>query len=174
MTLSRFLRDYLYIAMGVNRKGLAIQLGALVTTMTLGGLWHGAGLTFVAWGAAHGLVLGAGVLWRRAGLYMPRPAGWALTMMFVMLTWVLFRATSFEAALRVYEGLVGLGGADPSIKWRTILVAALVAVLGPTAWTFVHRLPPRRWIAIGFAILLVVVLFKIGDDANYEFIYFQF
>ena len=59
-------------------------------------------------------------------------------------------------------------------KWRTILVAALVAVLGPTAWTFVHRLPPRRWIAIGFAILLVVVLFKIGDDANYEFIYFQF
>ena len=174
MTLSRFLRDYLYIAMGGNRKGLAIQLGALVTTMTLGGLWHGAGLTFVAWGAAHGLVLGAGVLWRRAGLSMPRPAGWALTMMFVMLTWVLFRATSFEAALQVYEGLVGLGGADPSIKWRTILVAALVAVLGPTAWTFVHRLPPRRWIAIGFAILLVVVLFKIGDDANYEFIYFQF
>ena len=174
MTLSRFLRDYLYIAMGGNRKGLAIQLGALVTTMTLGGLWHGAGLTFVAWGAAHGLVLGAGVLWRRAGLSMPRPAGWALTMMFVMLTWVLFRATSFEAALRVYEGLVGLGGADPSIKWRTILVAALVAVLGPTAWTFVHRLPPRRKIAIGFAILLVVVLFKIGDDANYEFIYFQF
>ena len=174
MTLSRFLRDYLYIAMGGNRKGLAIQLGALVTTMTLGGLWHGAGLTFVAWGAAHGLVLGAGVLWRRAGLSMPRPAGWALTMMFVMLTWVLFRATSFEAALRVYEGLVGLGGADPSIKWRTILVAALVAVLGPTAWTFVHRLPPRRWIAIGFAILLVVVLFRIGDDANYEFIYFQF
>ena len=174
MTLSRFLRDYLYIAMGGNRKGLAIQLGALVTTMTLGGLWHGAGLTFVAWGAAHGLVLGAGVLWRRAGLSMPRPAGWALTMMFVMLTWVLFRATSFEAALRGSEGLVGLGGADPSIKWRTILVAALVAVLGPTAWTFVHRLPPRRWIAIGFAILLVVVLFKIGDDANYEFIYFQF
>ena len=67
MTLSRFLRDYLYIAMGGNRKGLAIQLGALVTTMTLGGLWHGAGLNFVAWGAAHGLVLGAGVLWRRAG-----------------------------------------------------------------------------------------------------------
>jgi alginate O-acetyltransferase complex protein AlgI len=174
MTLSRFLRDYLYIAMGGNRKGLAIQLGALFATMTLGGLWHGAGLTFVAWGAAHGVVLGAGVLWRRAGLSMPRPAGWALTMLFVMLTWVLFRATSFEAALRVYEGLVGLGGADQSIKWRTILVAALVAMLGPTAWTFVNRLPPRRWIAIGFAILLVVVLFKIGDDANYEFIYFQF
>ncbi|UVF18662.1 MBOAT family protein [Microvirga terrae] len=174
MTLSRFLRDYLYIAMGGNRKGLAIQLAALFATMTLGGLWHGAGLTFVAWGAAHGLALGAGVLWRRAGLALPRPAGWVLTMLFVMLTWVLFRATSFDAALRIYEGLIGLGGADPSIKWRTILVAALVAVLGPTAWTFVHRIPPRRAIAIGFAVLLVVVLFKLGDDANYEFIYFQF
>ncbi len=59
MTLSRFLRDYLYIAIGGNRKGLALQVGALFATMTLGGLWHGAGLTFVAWGAAHGLVLGA-------------------------------------------------------------------------------------------------------------------
>ena len=55
MTLSRFLRDYLYIAMGGNRKGLAMQVAALFATMTLGGLWHGAGLTFVAWGAAHGL-----------------------------------------------------------------------------------------------------------------------
>ncbi|WP_287069362.1 MBOAT family protein, partial [Methylobacterium sp.] len=54
MTLSRFLRDYLYIPMGGNRHGLPVQLGALFATMSLGGLWHGAGLTFVAWGAAHG------------------------------------------------------------------------------------------------------------------------
>ncbi|MFD0937699.1 MBOAT family O-acyltransferase, partial [Methylobacterium trifolii] len=65
MTLSRFLRDYLYIALGGNRRGLALQLGALFATMTLGGLWHGAGLTFLAWGALHGLGLGAGVLGRR-------------------------------------------------------------------------------------------------------------
>ncbi|WP_230530796.1 MBOAT family O-acyltransferase [Microvirga roseola] len=174
MTLSRFLRDYLYIAMGGNRKGLAVQIGALFATMTLGGLWHGAGLTFVAWGALHGLALGIGVLWRRAGLTMPKPAGWVLTMLFVMLTWVLFRATSFDAAVRIYEGLIGLGDPEFAIKWRTILVAALVATVGPTAWMLVHRIPPRRWIAAAFAILFVVVLFKIGDDANYEFIYFQF
>ncbi|MBM6594623.1 MBOAT family O-acyltransferase [Microvirga pudoricolor] len=174
MTLSRFLRDYLYIAMGGNRRGLAIQLGALFATMTLGGLWHGAGLTFVAWGAAHGAGLALGVLWRKAGLRMPVLVGWALTFAFVLLTWVLFRATTFEGALRIYEGLFGLGSFGAGFKWRAIAIAAAVAVIGPTAWAFVHKLPPRRWIAVLFAILFVIVLFKIGDDANYEFIYFQF
>lgn len=174
MTLSRFLRDYLYIPMGGNRHGLPVQLGALFATMTLGGLWHGAGLTFVAWGAAHGLGLGAGVLTRRAGWRMPRLLGWALTALFVVLTWVLFRATSFEAALAVFKGLFGLAPMGSGFKWRTILIAALVAMVGPTAWAAVHRLPPSRWLAAGFAVLFVVLLLKIGDDANYDFIYFQF
>ncbi len=175
MTLSRFLRDYLYIPMGGNRRGLAIQVGALFATMALGGLWHGAGLTFVAWGALHGLGLGAGVLWRRAGLPMPRLLGWLLTGLFVVLTWVLFRATSFEGALRIYEGLAGLAPPSPTgFKWRAIAAAAAVAMIGPTAWAAVHRLPPSRALAMLFALLFVVVLLKIGDDANYEFIYFQF
>ena len=174
MTLSRFLRDYLYIPMGGNRRGLKRQIGALAATMTLGGLWHGAGLTFLAWGALHGLGLGAGVLARRARLSVPAPLGWLLTSLFVMLTWVLFRATSFEAALLIFKGLFGLAPHGSGFKWRTIAVAALVATVGPTAWAAVHRLPPRRILAFGFALLFVVVLLKIGDDANYEFIYFQF
>ena len=105
---------------------------------------------------------------------MPSLVGWFLTLLFVMFTWVLFRATSFEAALRVYQGLVGLGAEGLAFKWRAIALAAAVAVIGPTAWTFVHRMPPRRWIALAFAVLFVIVVFKIGDDANYEFIYFQF
>ncbi len=174
MTLSRFLRDYLYISMGGNRRGLKRQIGALAATMTLGGLWHGAGLTFLAWGALHGLGLGAGVLARRARLSVPAPLGWLLTSLFVMLTWVLFRATSFEAALLIFKGLFGLAPHGSGFKWRTIAVAALVATVGPTAWAAVHRLPPKRILAFGFALLFVVVLLKIGDDANYEFIYFQF
>ncbi|MDP4022614.1 MBOAT family O-acyltransferase [Methylobacterium sp. NEAU 140] len=174
MTLSRFLRDYLYIPLGGNRRGLPRQVGALFATMALGGLWHGAGLTFLAWGALHGAGLGAGVLAHRARLRVPTPLGWALTAAFVALTWVLFRATSFEAALAIYKGLFGLAPAGSGFKWRTIAVAALVAMLGPTAWTAVHRLPPRRSLAFGFALLFVLVLLKIGDDANYEFIYFQF
>ena len=174
MTLSRFLRDYLYVPLGGNRSGLPVQLGALFATMALGGLWHGAGLTFVAWGAAHGIGLGAGLLWRRAGLRMPSAAGWLLTFAFVVLTWVLFRAGSFEAASRLYGGLFGFAGPGGPFRWRTIAFAAAIAFVGPTAWAFVHGLPARKPVAIAFAILLALVLLKVGDDANFEFIYFQF
>ena len=174
MTLSRFLRDYLYIAMGGNRRGLAIQLGALLATMTLGGLWHGAGLTFVVWGLLHGLGLAVGAVWRKAGFSMPGPVAWAVTFLFVVLVWVLFRAPDFDTALRIYEGLFGLTSLGGEFKWRAIAAGAAFAVLGPTSWVLAHKLPPHRWIAIAFAVLFVIVLFKIGDDANYEFIYFQF
>ena len=174
MTLSRFLRDYLYIPLGGNRHGLPRQVGALFATMALGGLWHGAGLTFLAWGAMHGAGLGAGLLARRAGWRIPAPLGWLTTALFVTLTWVLFRAPSFEAALSVYKGLLGLTPGASEFKWRTIAVAALVATVGPTAWNAVHRLPPRRSLAWVVALLFVVAFLKIGDDANYEFIYFQF
>lgn len=174
MTLSRFLRDYLYIPLGGNRHGLAVQLMALFATMALGGLWHGAGMTFVAWGAAHGLALGVGLLWRKAGGAMPAPLGWALTFLFVVCTWVLFRAGSFDAAMAIYEGMLGLNGAGAGMKWRAIAIAAAFAMIGPTAWVAVHRAPPSRALAVAAAMVFVLILFKIGDDANYEFIYFQF
>lgn len=174
MTLSRFLRDYLYIWMGGSRRGLPTQIWALFATMALGGLWHGAGLTFIAWGIAHGLALIVCLLWRRAKLPMPELLGWALTLLFVTLCWVLFRASSFPAALTIYKGLFGFAPIGSGFKWRALLPAAAFAMIGPTAWAMVHRLPPARWIAVLTAVLFVLVLFKIGDDANYEFIYFQF
>jgi D-alanyl-lipoteichoic acid acyltransferase DltB (MBOAT superfamily) len=174
MTLSRFLRDYLYIWLGGSRHGLPRQVWALFATMALGGLWHGAGLTFVAWGVAHGLALIAALFWRRAGWPMPAVLGWLLTFVFVALCWVLFRATSFEAALAIYKGLFGMAPLGSGFKWRALLPAAAFAMLGPTAWALVHRATPARWIALLAAALFVFVLLKIGDDANYEFIYFQF
>lgn len=174
MTLSRFLRDYLYIPLGGSRSGLPTQIWALFATMALGGLWHGAGLTFVAWGVAHGLALIVALFWRRAGLPMPAVLGWCLTFLFVTLCWVLFRATSFEAALAIYKGLFGLGPIGTGFKWRALLPAFAFATIGPTAWALVHKLPPARWLAILTGLLFVVILLKIGEDANYEFIYFQF
>jgi alginate O-acetyltransferase complex protein AlgI len=174
MTLSRFLRDYLYIPLGGSRHGLPLQLWALFATMTLGGLWHGAAWTFVAWGVAHGLGLVIGVLWRRQGLKMPAVLGWLLTFLFVSLCWVLFRATSFEAALTITKALFGFAEWGHGFKWRAIALAAAVAMIGPTAWDAVHKAPPHKAIAVVTGIVLALVLFKIGDDANYEFIYFQF
>ena len=174
MTLSRFLRDYLYVPLGGSRRGLPVQLWALLATMALGGLWHGAGLTFVAWGGAHGVALGIGVLWRRANWPMPAPLGWALTTVFVVLTWVLFRAPSFEVATRIYAALLGLDGAGGGFRWRTTAIAAVLALAGPTAWALVARLSPRPVYAAVFAVVFVLTLFKIGDEGTREFIYFQF
>jgi alginate O-acetyltransferase complex protein AlgI len=174
MTLSRFLRDYLYVPLGGNRRGLALQLLALFTTMALGGLWHGAGWTFIAWGVAHGLGLCVGLLWRKADWPMPGWLGMGLTFFFVMLCWVLFRATSFQAALAIYKGLFGFAPLGSGFKWRAIALAAGFAMIGPTSWDITQKMPLKRWAAIGLGILFVLVLLKIGDDANYEFIYFQF
>jgi alginate O-acetyltransferase complex protein AlgI len=178
ITLSLFLRDYLYVPFGGNRHGLPRQVLALFATMALGGLWHGAGWTFVAWGALHGLALGIHLVWRKAGWSMPDALGWVLTFAFVALAWVLFRAPSFGAATAVYAGLLGLTPAGPahaaSSFWQLLTFGAGLAIVGPTAWTLSQKLPPLRWAAAAIALLLVGLLLKVGDDANADFIYAQF
>jgi D-alanyl-lipoteichoic acid acyltransferase DltB (MBOAT superfamily) len=176
MTLSRFLRDYLYIPMGGSRHGLPRQLLALLATMTLAGLWHGAGLTFIAWGVAHGLALCADLLWRKAGRSMPTLLGIAYTFGFVALAWVLFRAPNFGTALAIYKALVGFAslGAFSSAFWSMVTLAAVLSVIGPTAGETAQRFPAVRWIAVTATVLLVTVLLNIGDDANADFIYAQF
>ena len=106
MTLSRFLRDYLYIPLGGSRHGLPMQVWALFATMALGGLWHGAGLTFVAWGVAHGLALIVGAVLAARRLPMPAALGWLLTFLFVMLCWVLFRAADLRGGAGDLQGAV--------------------------------------------------------------------
>lgn len=134
ITLSRFLRDYLYIPFGGNRGSeFRIYLN-LFTVFLLGGLWHGANWMFVIWGALHGLALIIHRVWKSAGLSMPVPAAWVLTFLFVNVTWVFFRAGSFEGALRVLRGM-----SDPStvnvelsvkdLSWGGWLSDYLVAVL---------------------------------------------
>lgn len=121
ITLSNFLRDYIYIPLGGNRAGKYRTYLNLFITFLLGGLWHGAGWTFVAWGGLHGAALVAHRLWSRAGLRMPWPAGWFSTFMFVNFAWVFFRASSFEGALRVLEGMVGINGIETSTMLADIL-----------------------------------------------------
>jgi len=136
MTLSRFLRDYLYISLGGNRRGPARRHVNVFITMLLGGLWHGAGWTFIVWGALHGLYLGINYAWHAArnflGLPLTKPSWWgtflarALTLLAVIVGWVFFRAASLEAAWSVLRGMAGLNG--------IVLPAALedrVAALGP-------------------------------------------
>ncbi len=176
ITLSLFLRDYLYIPFGGSRHGVPRQCLALLATMALGGLWHGAGLTFVAWGAAHGIALGLHVLWRRAGLRLPKAAGWLATFSFVCLAWVPFRAPDFATALAVYRGLLGLGTdrGGTAAFWPLATGAAALAILGPTAREAVERLIPRAWAAAATALLMAAILLQVGNDANQAFLYARF
>lgn len=113
ITLSRFLRDYLYIPIGGNRLGETRRYLNLLITMLLGGLWHGAGWNFLIWGGLHGVYLGINHLWRGAvgvgSRHGPlRLLSWAVTFAAVVLGWVFFRASTVGGAWRALKGLAGL------------------------------------------------------------------
>ena len=177
ITLSRFLRDYVYVPLGGNRAGPGRQAANVVATMLLGGLWHGAAWTFVAWGGMHGVALAANGAWRRAGRRMPRLAGWAVTTVFVVVGWVLFRAPDFATAARVLAGMGGVHGVGHVHVDNAVLVAAAVAIvllLPPSQDLALGRLRAARWLAVPAGAALVALLLLIGGRVPNEFIYFQF
>lgn len=108
ITLSRYLRDYLYIPLGGNRCSPARVYLNLMATFVLGGLWHGASWMFAIWGALHGVALVVHRVWNSMGMRMPRVAAWLLTFGFVNITWVFFRANTLDDALRVMRGMVDI------------------------------------------------------------------
>jgi len=107
MTLSRFLRDYIYIPLGGNRYGSFRTYNNLMITFILGGIWHGAGWTFIFWGFLHGLALVVHRLWKSFGMNMPRVLAWFITFNFINIAWVFFRAKEWEDAVKVLSGMVG-------------------------------------------------------------------
>ena len=115
MSLSQFLRDYLYIPLGGNQKGPARRYINLMLTMLLGGLWHGANWTFVVWGGLHGLYLVINHLWRSTLPSPPKALAWMLTTLAVVIAWVFFRASDFDQALIVLRGMAGMNGLGSTI-----------------------------------------------------------
>lgn len=131
MTLSRFLRDYLYIPLGGNRKGPLRRHLNLMATMLLGGLWHGAGWTFVIWGGLHGIYLVINHGWhglRRAmghdlnqsGL-LGQVLGRLITFLAVVVAWVFFRAENFDVSLSILKGMAGMNGLILPGPWLSML-----------------------------------------------------
>jgi len=110
ITLSRFLRDYLYIPLGGNQKGFGRELSNLLIVFVLGGLWHGAAWTFVFWGFLHGMAMITERLFRLTKIKLPVFLSWLLTFGFVNAAWVFFRANSWADAMKVLKGMVGLNG----------------------------------------------------------------
>ena len=110
ITLSRFLKDYIYIPLGGNRKGNFRTYTNLLATFILGGIWHGAGWTFVLWGFMHGMALAIHRLWSNLGFRMNKFLAWFITFNFINVAWIFFRAKEFKDAIKVLSGMVGNSG----------------------------------------------------------------
>lgn len=195
ISLSSWLRDYLYIPLGGNRKGLGRTYFNLMLTMVLGGFWHGANWTFLLWGLLHGSVL---ALERAVGVsaVAPRPSwAWPLTIIIVLAGWVLFRAPEMSVALDVYAGMIGLQGLGirAAVAWKISHMAVFFLVVGTALALVEHRLnsifgieaisEPLVKKQIGPVPLvgtLTIVLFgalaiiKLLADNDSPFLYFQF
>lgn len=110
ITLSRFLRDYIYIPLGGNRNGELRTYSNLFTVFLIGGLWHGASWMFIAWGALHGIAIVAHRAWQQMGQKMNSLLAWFITFNFINITWIFFRAKDWEDAKNVLFGMIGLNG----------------------------------------------------------------
>lgn len=159
ITLSRFLRDYLYLPLGGNRAAAARVSANIMITMLIGGLWHGAAWTFVAWGGLHGLYLliHRGFRRRQRGKTprsrTRRTAGIAGTFIAVALAWVLFRAESLDAAIILYKALLGLAvpGASPELPRDMAILTQVAgsADIAAAPWPSLQYLPELSWLLAG-------------------------
>jgi len=188
ISLSSWLRDYLYIPLGGNRKGVLRQYLNLFLTMLLGGLWHGASLTFVLWGAMHGAALAIDKLFQKifkpGNNWLIKLLGWFITFHFVCFCWIFFRAGTFDIATQVIHQIATNLRPDllPQVVASFRAVFALVA-LGyllhfiPDGFTFQLEGAMGRRSVVTQAVLVTVIIWLVIQVKSAEiqpFIYFQF
>ncbi len=176
ISLSRVLRDYLYIPLGGNRRGSLLTYRNMMITMLLGGLWHGASWQFVAWGAYHGVLLCA---YRGFGRYWDPLPQWLQrlgTFLLVVVGWTFFRAVRWGDALALLERMFVptegrlITGAFALVTM--LLLAGAIAHLAPNTFSLSHRWRPAA--AVGLAGLLILALLRMQGGAASPFLYFQF
>ncbi len=187
MTLSRFLKDYIYIPLGGNRKGQLITYRNLFITFLIGGLWHGANWTFVVWGALHGLAICIHRFWKNLNIKIPKIISIIITFLFVNFTWVYFRSITITGANKIIASMFGLNGFAPIIinKLRfsfengatklslLLLIPSLIIVfLMKNSIEISHKLKPN-WIFYTSTLLMLLISILSINKVS-EFLYFQF
>lgn len=189
ISLSSWLRDYLYIPLGGNRKGNGRTYLNLIITMVLGGLWHGAAWTFAAWGLLHGSVMSVERALEplrikvRIPRFLSRACKILTTFHIVILSWIFFRAESFSDAWLIIKKIATDFGSlersllSPSyLTTSLILIAALLVFdLLETKNILSHRIPTLRWHwQVVFIFAVILILTSLGVESGPQFIYFQF
>jgi len=185
ISLSTWLRDYLYIPLGGNRKGKARTYANLTTVMLLGGLWHGASWNFLIWGGIHGGMLAVERMRGKDSYYriLPRPARVAITFGIVLFTWVFFRAADLPHALRYCGSMLGLvqatdtAGLVAGVIYQpyyllTMAMAGTVVWAGPQAWDYTRQM---SWPKVAVVLVLMgLALVALTTQSFNPFIYFIF
>ena len=177
ITLSRFLRDYIYIPLGGNRKSTFYTCLFLIITFFIGGLWHGASWNFVVWGMLHGLACVIFLLYSRLNISLPKVIGWCITFGFVSFAWIFFRAQSMERALFLIKNgfdfsnitlsqLEFLDKAD--FPW--FLIGLVVIVCFKNSLQFLEKITWYKTVVITFMFFISLLLVY----KTQEFIYFDF
>ena len=185
ISLSTWLRDYLYIPLGGNRLGATRTYLNLMVVMLLGGFWHGASWNFLIWGAIHGTMLSVERIRGKDSLYrrLPGAIRVAVTFLIVTLAWVFFRADTLGSAVEYLRSLVGIGAQTSGMHLLSgmmyspyhllmLAVAATVVWTVPQVWTFTQRLTPVR--AGACMALLVISILVMWTQTENPFLYFQF
>ncbi len=199
ITLSRFLRDYIYIPLGGNRNGEFRTYSNLFTVFLVGGLWHGASWMFIIWGVLHGFAIVVHRAWQQMGLSMNKWFAWFITFNFINIAWVFFRAKDWDQAIKVINGMLSgdivfsdkletklivlknigiefgqftphLGGHTSTMVW--IAVGIILVTIAPNSNTLTRSLKPTKFYLVATIILLVYSFLNLAK--NSEFLYFNF
>ena len=178
ITLSRFLRDYIYIPLGGNRGGQSRTYLNLFLVFLIGGLWHGAAWTFVVWGALHGVAIVIHRCWQKLNFKLNKIIAWIITFNFVNFTWIFFRAKSFEDAMKVIRGMF-FGEFKIDVNYLEILfivLAFLVVLLFKNSMqmAFDKKFKFTIWqiFATSFFLFISILVIRLNNAS--EFLYFRF
>ncbi len=171
ITLSRFLREYIYIPLGGTRSGEIRTLINLMLTFLIGGLWHGAAWTFVFWGFLHGSALVVHRLWMKTGFHLNKAFAWLLTFNFVNIAWIFFRAKNWEDALNIIKGMAGFNGILVSPNLASNPFWQKLTVIGIRFGPWRENMPPAETIVYFLCILLIpfILLTKNSNELLEKF-----
>lgn len=186
MTLSKFLRNYIYIPLGGNKLGEFSTYRNLFLTFLIGGLWHGAAWTFVIWGALHGLAVAFHRFWQKLNIRVNAVLSVIFTFFFVNIAWVFFRAESFNDAIKVLTGMFGISGFvlprtnkllftfpdGMEVQWLLLLTCFIIVFAVKNSNELVQKFKPS-WIYLSITIALTYISISNLNKIS-EFLYFQF
>ncbi len=200
ITLSRFMRDYLYIPLGGNRVGRVKTLQNIMLTFLIGGIWHGAGWMFVFWGFLHGMAMVIHYFWSRLNIRLNSILAWAITFNFVNVAWIFFRAKTWDDALKVITGMLGLNGIVlPDVlpdyffvlknygihfgkflvnidsgkeSLIMVIVVLLITLSAKNSMAITKRLTPSLKYSILMSVMVIISILFLNRTS--EFIYFRF